>query len=44
MEKAGKAVKYVKDLKDTQLRTLEAICVQNEIDHLNGISCIDKEV
>ena len=33
-----------KDLKDTQLRTLEAVCVQHEIDHLNGISCIDKEV
>ena len=25
-------------------RLLEAICVQHEIDHLNGISCIDKEV
>ena len=33
-----------KDLKDTQLRTREAVCVQHEIDHLNGISCIDKEV
>tara|TARA_B100000902_G_scaffold40786_1_gene48368 strand:+ start:1559 stop:2155 length:597 start_codon:yes stop_codon:yes gene_type:complete len=25
-------------------RLLEAICIQHEIDHLNGISCIDKEV
>tara|TARA_B100000287_G_scaffold299087_1_gene282302 strand:- start:1217 stop:1819 length:603 start_codon:yes stop_codon:yes gene_type:complete len=33
-----------KDLKDTQLRTLEAVCVQHEIDHLNGITCIDKQV
>ena len=29
---------------DEQLRILEAVCVQHEIDHLNGISCIDKEV
>ena len=29
---------------DQEQRLLEAICVQHEIDHLNGISCIDKEV
>ena len=29
---------------ETEDRLLEAICVQHEIDHLNGISCIDKEV
>ena len=29
---------------DQEDRLLEAICVQHEIDHLNGISCIDKEV
>ena len=29
---------------DQELRLLEAVCVQHEIDHLNGISCIDKEV
>ena len=26
------------------LRILESVCVQHEIDHLNGISCIDKAV
>ena len=29
---------------DEEQRVLEAVCVQHEIDHLNGISCIDKEV
>ena len=29
---------------DEELRTLESVCVQHEIDHLNGISCIDKAV
>ena len=29
---------------DQELRLLEAVCVQHEIDHLNGISCIDKAV
>ena len=28
---------------DEELRTLESVCVQHEIDHLNGISCIDIE-
>jgi len=30
--------------KDEELRILESVCVQHEIDHLNGISCIDKAV
>ena len=30
--------------KDNESRLLESICVQHEIDHLNGISCIDKAV
>ena len=29
---------------EEEQRTLEAVCIQHEIDHLNGISCIDKEV
>ena len=29
---------------DTQLRLLESICVQHEIDHLNGIICMDRRV
>jgi len=29
---------------DQELRILEAVCVQHEIDHLNGISCMDKEI
>lgn len=29
---------------DQQLRILESVCIQHEIDHLNGISCIDKAV
>ena len=34
-----------KDKKYEQdLRILETVCVQHEIDHLNGISCIDKAV
>jgi len=28
---------------DQELRILESVCVQHEIDHLNGISCIDRE-
>ena len=31
-------------IQDTEDRLLEAVCVQHEIDHLNGISCIDKEI
>ena len=29
---------------DAELRTLESICVQHEIDHLNGIVCMDRKV
>ena len=29
---------------DTELRLLETVCVQHEIDHLNGIVCMDREV
>jgi len=29
---------------EQELRILESVCIQHEIDHLNGISCIDKEV
>ncbi len=29
---------------DQEQRLLEAICIQHEIDHLNGITCMDKEV
>jgi len=29
---------------DQEERILESVCIQHEIDHLNGISCIDKEV
>jgi len=29
---------------DETQRVLEAVCIQHEIDHLNGITCIDKEV
>ncbi len=31
-------------IQDAEDRLLEAVCVQHEIDHLNGISCIDKEI
>ena len=29
---------------DRELRTLEAVCVQHEIDHLNGVTILDKQV
>ena len=29
---------------DAQLRTLESVCVQHEIDHLNGVVCMDRKV
>ena len=29
---------------DTELRLLEAICVQHEIDHLNGMTIMDRQV
>ena len=28
---------------DVQLRLLESICVQHEVDHLNGIVCMDRQ-
>ena len=28
---------------DAQLRTLESVCVQHEIDHLNGVICMDRK-
>ena len=31
-------------IQEQELRLLESVCVQHEIDHLNGISCIDKAV
>jgi len=29
---------------DREQRTLEAVCVQHEIDHLNGLVCMDRKV
>jgi peptide deformylase len=29
---------------DRALRTLEAVCVQHEIDHLNGLVCMDRKI
>ena len=29
---------------DRHVRTLEAVCVQHEVDHLNGIICMDRKV
>jgi len=29
---------------DRDLRTLEAVCVQHEIDHLNGLICMDRKI
>ena len=33
-----------KSKNDVELRTLEAVCVQHEIDHLNGIVCMDRRI
>ena len=33
-----------KKKQDTELRLLESVCVQHEIDHLNGITCLDRAV
>ena len=33
-----------KDKHDEELRTLEAVCVQHEIDHLNGMTILDRQV
>ena len=32
------------DKEDEDLRTLEAVCIQHEIDHINGVICMDREV
>jgi len=29
---------------DTAIRLLEAVCVQHEIDHLNGLVCMDRKI
>ena len=36
--------KHTYQVKDRDLRILEAVCVQHEIDHLNGIVCRDRKV
>ena len=33
-----------KSKNDRELRTLEAVCVQHEIDHLNGVVCMDRKI
>jgi len=33
-----------KSKNDRELRLLEAVCVQHEIDHLNGVVCMDRKV
>jgi len=40
----GSWEKEQQNKEDIDLRTLEAVCVQHEIDHLNGIICMDREV
>ena len=40
----GSWEKSQQNKEDTELRTLEAVCVQHEIDHLNGVICMDREV
>jgi peptide deformylase len=40
----GKGTWEKENVKDQELRLLESVCVQHEIDHLNGVSCIDKAV
>ena len=33
-----------KEGRDQELRLLESVCVQHEIDHLNGVVCMDRKV
>ena len=33
-----------KNDKDQELRLLESVCVQHEIDHLNGVVCMDRKI
>ena len=40
----GKGTWEKENVKDQELRLLESVCVQHEIDHLNGVSCIDKAI
>ncbi len=35
---------FITSEKDSDLRLLEAVCVQHEIDHLNGITIHDREI
>ena len=32
------------DKEDEDLRTLEVVCIQHEIDHINGVICMDREI
>ena len=36
--------KHTYQVKDKDLRILEAVCVQHEIDHLNGLVCMDRKI
>ena len=36
--------KHTYQVKDRDLRILEAVCVQHEIDHLNGVVCMDRKI
>ena len=36
--------KHTYQVKDRDLRILEAVCVQHEIDHLNGLVCMDRKI
>jgi len=42
----GKGSWESEDIKkqDREMRTLESVCVQHEIDHLNGFVCMDRKV
>lgn len=40
----GSWEKHQTDKQEQELRVLESVCIQHEIDHLNGISCIDKAI
>ena len=40
----GSWEKETQNKEDTESRLLETVCVQHEIDHLNGVICMDREV
>ena len=40
----GKGTWEKENVKDQEFRLLESVCVQHEIDHLNGVSCMDKAI